>query len=132
MKQITFYFFIIMLSVSNAQEPTPSQVVETQLIAYNSGDIELFMSVFSQEITLWNLGDSIPWATGHERVREIYKNLFDASPNLNSTVINRSIIGNKVIDYEKIIGRNNSDVLHLIMIYEVSHGKIFRATAIRE
>jgi hypothetical protein len=132
MKQIAFIIFSLLFLFAIAQEPTPAQVVETQLHAYNSGDIDRFMSVFSEDITLWNLGDTIPWATGYERVKEVYKHLFDASPNLHSTVVNRSIIGNKVIDYERIIGRNSGDVLNLVMIYEVRDGKIFRATAVRE
>lgn len=39
---------------------TPEQVVQLQLEAYNEGNIEKFMSVFSEDIELWTLGESQP------------------------------------------------------------------------
>jgi hypothetical protein len=107
-------------------------VVQQQLDAYNTGDIESFMDIFSEDIELWTLGDSIPSVSGYENVRNVYANLFEKSPDLYSEVLNRTILGNKVIDYEKITGRNSGEVLFLIMIYEVQNGKIVRATAVRE
>ncbi|MDB2697580.1 nuclear transport factor 2 family protein [Crocinitomicaceae bacterium] len=130
MKLILPFFFLLFLGSSFGQ--TPSDVVEAQLKAYNSKDIGAFMTVFSKDVTLWNLGDSLPWAKGEEQVRSVYAKLFETSPKLNSEVISRTTIGNKVLDYERITGRKGGDVLFLIMVYEVSEGKIFRATAIRE
>jgi hypothetical protein len=128
-------FFAIILALiimKSMNTPTPEQVVQIQLEAYNERDIDKFMSVFSDDIELWTLGESQPWAKGKDSVRAVYANLFKNSPELNSQVLNRSVIGNKVIDYERITGRNGGDVLFLVMIYEVRDGKIFRATAIRE
>jgi hypothetical protein len=59
--------------------------------------------------------------------------LFDASPKLHSTILHRTVMGNKVIDHESITGRKDSDVpIELILIYEVSGDKIVRMTVIRE
>lgn len=111
----------------------PEKVVQKQLEAYNSRDIDSFMAVFHADIELWTLGSETVSAVGWEKVKEIYKELFDQSPELNSTVMNRSIIGNKVIDYEKIYGRRGSkEDLFLVMIYEIEEGKIRRAWAVRE
>jgi hypothetical protein len=82
---------------------------------------------------MWGLGGDAPVAKGFENVKELYKNLFEKSPNLHSTVINRTVIGNKVIDYEIITGRNDdSTPLYLVMIYEIKDGKIYRGYSIRE
>lgn len=113
---------------------TPREVVQQQLDAYNERDIDAFMSVFSDDIELWTLGDSIPSIKGFKSTKKIYADLFKRSPNLHSEVLNRTIIGNKVIDYEKISGRSGGgkeEVLYLIMIYEVRDGEIFRATVVR-
>jgi len=126
---ITFLFAIISF-ISFTQ--SPSEVAEAQLKAYNAKDIDAFMAVFSEDVTLWNLGDSLPWSSGSTRTREIYSNLFNSSPDLNSEVLSRTVIGNKVLDYERITGRKGGDVLFLIMVYEIKDGKIFRATAIRQ
>lgn len=114
---------------------SPREVAQDQLEAYNNKDIEAFMKVFSSDIELWTLGDSIPSVQGFESVKKVYKNLFEKSPNLHSEVINRTIIGNKVIDYEIITGRSGSKSgtpFYLVMIYEIRDGKIFRATAVRQ
>jgi hypothetical protein len=58
--------------------------------------------------------------------------LFDASPKLHSTILKRIVFNNKVIDHERIVGRQGSDApLEIVVIYEVNEGKIFRLTAIR-
>lgn len=128
---LLFNICVIMSSVNFAQEP--EKVVQLQLEAYNSRNIDSFMAVFHKDIELWTLGAESPSAVGWEKVKGIYQELFEISPELRSTVINRSIIGNKVIDYEKIQGRRgNQEDLFLVMIYEVEEGKIRRAWAVRE
>jgi len=130
---LKFYTIILVISLMQSfSAQSPEQVVQWQLEAYNAGDIDKFMSVFSDDIELWTLGESQPWSKGKDSVKAVYANLFVNSPNLHSVVMTRSVIGNKVIDYEKITGRNGGDVLYLVMIYEVRDGKIFRATAVRE
>jgi hypothetical protein len=116
------------------QELTPAELAEAQLIAYNNGDVESFMAVFHEDISIWNFGDNEPQVKGFEEVKKIYAALFEASPNLNSKVVNRTIIGNKVLDYEYITGRggNFNEPFFLVMIYEMKEGKIWKATAIRE
>lgn len=111
----------------------PEKVVELQLEAYNSRDIDAFMEVFHNEIELWTLGAESPSSLGWEKVKGIYQELFEVSPELHSTVMNRTVIGNKVIDYEKIYGRRGSkEDIFLVMIYEIEEGKIRRAWAIKE
>lgn len=124
---------ILMALLGRAQNLTPSQIVEKQLMGYNNKNIDEFMSVFHQDIQLWQLGDSVPVAKGFSNVQQLYANLFKKSPNLHSDVINRTVIGNKVIDYEIITGRNNvTTPLYLVMIYEIKDEKIYRAYSVRQ
>lgn len=130
---IQFLTIILVTSLMNSTfAQTPEQVVQLQLEAYNEGNIDKFMSVFSDDIELWTLGEAQPWAKGKDAVTAVYAKLFENSPELHSEIITRTVIGNKVLDYERITGRNGGDVLYLVMIYEVRDGKIFRATAVRE
>ncbi|MCC5924755.1 MAG: nuclear transport factor 2 family protein [Crocinitomicaceae bacterium] len=110
----------------------PQVVVENQLIAYNAGDIEAFMAVFHEDIKVYQYGNETPVAEGWDAVKAIYADLFQKSPDLHSTLLNRTVIGSKVLDYEYIVGRAGSDEpLFLVMIYEVKDGKIYKATSIR-
>lgn len=109
------------------------KVVQAQLEAYNKQDLEAFLAVFHEDAALYNLGDCQPTAQGKEKLREVYGKLFKNSPNLHSNVINRSVVGNKVFDYELITGRNNTDEIYYLMaIYEVVDGKIKNCYFVRQ
>ncbi|MCH8535966.1 MAG: nuclear transport factor 2 family protein [Flavobacteriaceae bacterium] len=134
MKKILFVL-LLLSAVSFAQSPEEKavQVVQAQLEAYNQQDIKAFMKVFSEDISIYNFGDSNPIASGKEKVTEVYKNLFESSPNLHSQVVNRSVIGNTVLDYEIISGRQGgNEISKIIAIYEIENGLIKKATFIRE
>lgn len=124
---------LFIFSISDCFSQTPREIVQEQLDAYNDRDIERFASVFSEDIELWTLGDSIPSVKGLFSVKKVYCDLFESNQELHSEVLNRTVIGNKVIDYEKIKGlKKDGGIYYLVMVYEVKDGKIFRATAIRE
>jgi len=131
MKNIILIIFLFSVGLGYSQ--TPREIAQEQLDAYNDRDIDRFITVFSDDIELWTLGDTIPSVKGLASVEKVYGDLFESNTNLHSEVINRSIIGNKVIDYEKIEGlKKDGGTLYLVMVYEIKYGKIFRATAIRE
>ena len=91
------------------------------------------MAVFHPDVELWTLGAETPNAVGWEKVKELYADLFVLSPELHSTVLTRSVIGNKVIDYEKISGRKEAkEDVFLVMIYEIKDNLIWKAWAVRE
>lgn len=59
--------------------------------------------------------------------------MFNASPNLHSTILTRTVFENKVIDYESIKGRNgNDELLELVLIYEVNNEKITKVTVLKK
>jgi hypothetical protein len=120
-----------MIQAQNARNPV--EIVQENLDFYNQRNIDGFMSSFTDSIALYTFGKAEPVAKGTEAIRTLYKALFDISPNLYSTILNRSVIGNKVIDHESIVGRKGSQVpIELVMIYEVLDDKIVRMTVIRE
>ncbi len=128
---------ILVLSVigsAQSQSPSdPEKVVQANLDAYNNRNIEGFMSYFSEDILVRNFDTGATSAQGIQAVREIYTQLFEASPNLHSKILKRTVFDNKVIDHEYITGRNGSqEPLELVLIYEVREGKIFRISVMRK
>lgn len=115
------------------QTLTPEQVVQKQLDTYNARDIEGFMSVMSKDVILVNFMDASVIAEGYDQVEKIYKNLFDASPQLHSSLINRMVLGHQVIDHESITGRLGlKEAIELIVIYEINDDlKIEKITILR-
>lgn len=130
MKYITLIAMLAAYVGSFAQ--SPEEVVQAQLEAYNNKDIDAFMETFSDTAMLYSIGDAEPWASGEGEVRAVYSGLFEQSPDLYSEIVHRSVVGNKVMDHERITGRRGSDEpLELIMVYEVVDGKIVRAWSVR-
>ncbi len=117
----------------NAQNLSPEQIVQKNLTAYNKRDIKGFMASFSNDIALYNYGDTKPSIVGLEAISGFYKKVFDASPKLHSTILKRIVFDNKVIDHEQITGRVGSEKpVEIVLIYEVKNQKIVKMTAIRK
>ena len=133
MKCFVFLLFINLTTMNFAQNLSTEQIVQSNLEAYNNRDLEKFMSWFSEDVELYSFSEMKLVASGKPAIEKLYKELFAASPNLHSTILKRIVFENKVIDHESIVGRKGaSDVLELVMIYEVKEGKIFKMTTIRK
>lgn len=123
---------LVLFSSSFAMTQTPEEVVQRQLDMYNARNLELFLETFHDDCELVDFASGEVRAKGKEQLRKVYGDLFQASPDLHSTLLSRMIMGNKVLDHESIIGRaGQATPLELIMVYEVNDGQIVRATAIR-
>jgi hypothetical protein len=116
-----------------AQKVAPDSIVQLSLEAYNDHDFDRFMSFFADSVEMYNLGDCEPYIVGKDAVGEMYKDYFDASPELHSEIKNRMVFGNTVIDYEYITGaRGSKKPFELIFMYHIEGDKIVRTTAIRK
>jgi hypothetical protein len=113
-------------------EMTPEQVVQHSVDFYNQRNIGGFMSLFADDVEFFNFADGERTMQGSMQCRQFYTELFEKSPKLHSTIINRIVFGNRVIDHEQIAGRMGSEaLLELVMIYEVKDSRIVKATAMR-
>lgn len=125
------YFLIFFIALPLFSQSTPEQIVEKSLEAYNNRDLDLFMSYFSEDIKMYDFNGNIT-AQGFDNVKMLYKGLFDSSPKLHSKILNRTIIGNKVIDHEYITGRRGSDeAIEIVFIYVVENEKIVKTMLIK-
>ena len=107
---------------------SPEFIVNEQLKAYNSRNIEAFVETYSENIKIYNFPKTLT-IEGNDNLKTRYAPYFDETPNLNATILNRIIIGNKVIDKERVTA--NENVFYVIAIYEVENNKITKVTFIR-
>jgi hypothetical protein len=130
---LLFLFLFYSIPTLIAQKMTPEHVVQKSMESYNSRNIEEFMSVMDADVTFHNFSDGNITMQGKAACRAFYSALFEASPNLNSTVLTRAVFGNKIIDHEYITGRNGSDeAIELVLIYEVENEKIVKVTVLQK
>ena len=97
-------------------------VVERQLAAYNARDLERFAATYSEDVTIYRMPSPQPAIQGRQQLREVYRQRF-ASPSLHAEIVSRIVLGNKVIDHERVTGIREQP-LEALAIYEVSNGLI--------
>lgn len=107
---------------------SPEMLVQRQLNAYNARNIEAFLDTYSDDIELFNFPNQL-MARGKDEMRKRYAPFFAATPNLYCELVNRMVMGNTVMDQEKV--RAGSNTLRAVAIYEVDRGKIRRVTFVR-
>jgi hypothetical protein len=98
------------------------RVVQEQLEAYNARDLERFAATYSADVRIWRMPATDPSIVGQAELRETYAKRF-ASPGLHAEIVNRIVIGNKVIDHERVVGIEAHPV-EAVAVYEVADGLI--------
>lgn len=108
----------------------PVSLVQRQVNAYNEGNIISFLECFSEDCEIFEFEGGKLIMKGHEAMRERYGKMFAEKKNLHCIIENRIVIGNKVIDKERVLGLATSDV-HAVAIYEIKDGKIIKCWFLR-
>ena len=97
--------------------------VQRQLEAYNAHDIERFIAEYTDDVRVFRPPATDPVLAGKAAFAKHYSaNRFNL-PTLHADVVNRIIVGNKVVDHERIVGLQDG-VVEAIAVYEVSDGRI--------
>ncbi len=110
-----------------SQEKTSEQVVQEQLEAYNSRDIEAFLSFYSEDVKIYTFPNKLE-SDGKAAMREGYASFFKNAKVLNCTIKTRIVRKNVVIDDELV--KYNETEFGGIAIYEVENNKIVKVTFI--
>ena len=103
-------------------------IVQEQLDAYNKRDLDAFADTYSQGIELYQYPNELN-SKGLSKLKQQYGSFFESTPDLNCEIVNRIVIGNKVIDHESVTV--NGSVFKAIAIYEVMNGEIAKVTFIQ-
>ena len=119
------------LAYSQSETPTPEQLAQEQLDAYNARDIDAFLAPYSDSVEIYNFPNQIN-GKGKENIRPGYANMFQNSPDLHCELVNRIVLGNTVIDQEKVTGIPGLELLEAIAIYKIKDGKIAQVYFIRK
>jgi imidazolonepropionase-like amidohydrolase len=105
---------------------TPEILVQQQLNAYNAHDIEAFLQPYSDSIALYDQTSGKVIMKGKEQIRLRYTDMFSKLPDLHCQLINRMVIGNTIIDQEKVTGVG-STIVEAAVVYTIDKGKIVKA-----
>ena len=99
-------------------------IVQKQLDAYNSLDIDSFVVCFAEDIKMYELEGNKIICEGQEVFRERYAQLFSSSPQLHVKLVNRIHSGDLVIDHEHVTGMRDLEPFDAVAIYKVENSII--------
>ncbi len=115
-------------SLACTKSDDPAEVVQAQIDAYNSHDVELFVSCYSSDVKIYRLNQTEPMISGEKSLRETYKFLETVPKDYKAIIDQRMVNGPIVIDHERVVGRGKGkEDLKVFAIYEVRKGKIVNA-----
>lgn len=91
--------------------------VDAQLAAYNARDVDAFLACYTSDCVVDD-GLGVRLLTGHAEMRPRYVGLFASSPKLHCDIVSRVVIGDFVIDEERITGRV-PEMNRAVVIYRI-------------
>ena len=103
----------------------PVAIVQRQLDAYNARDLEKFLAAFGEEVRVFRPPATEPVIAGKEALGAFYATQRFCHDKLHAELLGRIVLGNKVIDHERITGVNEPP-FEVAVVYEVGDGLIRR------
>jgi hypothetical protein len=97
-----------------------------QLTAYNERNLETFCSYYHDEVEVFSFPSATPSLVDIEKFKELYRGIFEQSPNLHCEIKNRIVTSKTVIEEEMVTGhrRSPNQPLHVVAVYTFAAGKI--------
>ncbi len=107
-----------------------ARLAQQQLDGYNNRDIDAFLAPYSDSVKIYNHPDQLQFQ-GKDQMRARYSGMFQNTPDLHCTLVNRMVLGNVVIDQESVIFNKNSPPARVMAMYKMAGGKIVEVYFIR-
>jgi hypothetical protein len=108
---------------NRAMPNSAADVVQRQVDAYNARDLERFVAQFSDTVQVFRPPAMEPAISGRARLSDYYAGNRFNLPTLRADILNRIVIGNRVIDHERIHGVRD-EPFEVAAVYDVADGLI--------
>ncbi len=117
------------MSVATLENPVVAPV-QGQLLAYNGQDLDAFCACYADDATLGGLNEA-PHTVGLAAIRERHAKLFAEFPQNKVDLLNRVVVGNTVIDHERVFRSPDAQPFEVAAIYTLADGKIARVDFVK-
>jgi hypothetical protein len=97
----------------------PAAFAQRQLDAYNARDLERFAREYTDDVQVFRLPGLEPVLVGKAALLEHYRTRRFNLPGLHAELLARMVLGNKVIDHERVVGVQDTP-MDVAAIYEVT------------
>ncbi len=128
---LAVFFSVPNFCFSDSGEVSIEAIIDAQVAAYNAHDIKKYASFFHDDIVQMNYPDEID-TKGKDALIDQFLNLFNRNKP-HAVILNRMVVGNTVIDHEKMKYTENGKQLEAegVVIYTVKGQLIHRMEVIQ-
>ncbi|HWE25203.1 MAG TPA: nuclear transport factor 2 family protein [Myxococcales bacterium] len=102
---LAFAFFACATEKSAGTPPSPVDVVQKEVDAYNAQNIDAFVAMYAENAVVTRGPEKAVWLQGRQAIRDTYGKLFTKYPNGRVRIAERRVEGNEVVDHEIVTGR---------------------------
>ena len=113
----------IALKPDSLLQPTPEELADQQLLAYNAHNLEAFLAPYAEDVEIYDLSTNKLQVKGKEAMRKQY-NFLTTAKTLYCNLLNRVVQGNIVVDHEEIWEGGRK--FYGLAIYEIKGDKIVK------
>jgi hypothetical protein len=107
-----------------------AQIAQAQLDAYNAQDLDAYCGFFSDDIVVADLNGAVT-TQGAAAYRERYAAAFAQFPQNRAELLGRMVVGNTVIDHERVIRGPEGPEFEVAAIYTFDGDKIARVDFVK-
>jgi len=108
----------------------PIDVAEAQLAAYNAQDLDGHCAWFADDVVVADLNGAVT-ISGLDAYRAKYQQVFADFPQNHAELVNRIVVGDHVIDHERVKRSPNAEPFEVAAIYTIAGGKIARVDFVK-
>lgn len=102
---------------------TALEIIQCQLEAYNARDLERFLSTYSETIQVYRPPTVEPTIAGKAQLSQFYATERFNCVDLRAELVNRMVLGNRVIDHERVWGVGEAP-FEVAAVYDVGDNYI--------
>nr|WP_257818116.1 nuclear transport factor 2 family protein [Phenylobacterium sp. J367] len=103
----------------------PGDLAQGQLDAYNAQDLDAHCAFFADDVVVADLNGDVT-IRGMDAYRAKYAQVFADFPKNRAELANRIVVGDTVIDHERVYRDGQTEAFQVIAIYTIAGGKIAR------
>jgi hypothetical protein len=104
----------------------PPDIVQRQLDAYNARDLDRFVACYAEDVRVFRPPAAEPVTVGRAALGAHYAAHRFNLPGLHAELVARMVMGNKVIDQERIVGIGDAP-MDAVAVYEVGSDGLIAA-----
>jgi hypothetical protein len=105
---------------------TPEDVAQRQLDTFNAHELEPFLECFTDDVLIRDLLDGSVILEGIDAFRRRYEAVFSERPLVRAELVDRIVIGDIVVDRERLTDGDAHAPEDALAIYEVAGDRVRR------